>query len=287
LKIWILGAGGQLGTALIDLCQAEKIPFISSTRREVDITDRDLLLKKGKGSGCTHIFNCAAFTDVDGAEEASRQCRAVNALGPENIGVVAAELGMQVVHVSTDYVFDGKKETPYTEEDEPNPLGVYGKTKREGEVLLLQQLPTACIIRTSWVFGVQGKNFISSVLSLLQEKGEIHAVEDQVNRATYNRDLARVMLDLACHSGIFHFANEEPISRFQIVQDFYDEANQREIPIKCEKISPALAKDFPARSPRPAYSVLSTKKVERVLGRKPRLWKTVLGNYLDHVKSRM
>lgn len=287
VKIWILGAGGQVGRALVDLCQGEKIPFVASKRSDVDITDLIRLGKEAKRIAPTHILNTAAFTDVDGAEERFRQAHAVNALGPENIGIVASELGIQVVHLSTDYVFDGKKGAPYVEEDLTNPLGVYGKTKREGEVRLLEQLPTACIIRTSWVFGVQGKNFISSALSFLQQKDQIGAVEDQLNRPTYNRDLARVMIDLSCHSGIFHFANQGVVSRFQIVCDFNEEAHLRGIPVRCQKIEPALSKDFPAKSPRPPYSVLSTKKVELTLGRKPRLWETVLGEYLDHVKSHM
>ncbi len=285
MKIWILGAGGQLGGALIDRCSVEKIPFVASKREDIDITDLEALKRMAEKIVCTHIINCAAYTDVDGAEQDEKKAFAVNAQGPENIGIVARENGMHVVQVSTDYVFDGEKEIPYLETDKPNPLGVYGKSKWEGEERLQDQFSSACIVRTSWIFGHQGKNFISSLIKQFQEKDHIHAVEDQVNRATYNRDLAWALVDLCCHSGIFHFANGEPLSRYQIAQDFYKEARARSLPIKCQKISPVSFGVFPVLSPRPVYSVLDTEKVARVLGRKPRLWETVLGEYFDHVST--
>jgi len=283
MKIWILGAKGQLGAALIDCCQMARIPFVSSSRADLDITNLEELKRGAEKVQCTHIMNCAAFTDVDAAEKNDKKAYAVNAQGPENLGILACEFSVQVVHVSTDYVFDGEKNVPYIETDQPNPLGVYGKSKWEGEQRLLDYLPTACIVRSSWIFGHAGKNFISSILSLLQNKVQILAVDDQINRVTFNRDLAQALLDLACHSGIFHFANGEALSRYQIVQDFFEEVQKRGLPIKCEKISPISHQAFPNLSPRPAYSVLSTDKVEEILGRKPRLWKTVLGEYLDHV----
>lgn len=285
MKVWILGAGGQVGRALVDFCQAENIRFVAATHAEADITNLEQLQRAADKIAPTHILNAAAFTDVDGAETQFERAHAVNALGPEHIGIVAAERDIHVVHLSTDYVFDGLKETPYVEEDPTSPLGVYGKTKREGEERLFEQLPTACIIRTSWVFGILGKNFISYALSILQNKERIEAVDDQQNRPTYNRDLARAMLDLSSHSGLFHFANHGVVSRYQIVLDFQAEAHKRGIPIRCKEIVPVLSTAFPAKSPRPLRSILSTAKIERVLGRKPRLWETVLGEYLNHVKA--
>ncbi|NGX37487.1 MAG: dTDP-4-dehydrorhamnose reductase [Chlamydiae bacterium] len=282
MKIWILGAAGQLGSALIDRCQIEKIPFVASKRSDIDITDLEQLKKGAQG---THIINCAAYTDVDGAEKNSKRAYAVNSIGPENLGILAREEGMKILHVSTDYVFDGEKRIPYEEADRPNPLGVYGKSKWEGEERLLDQMHSACIVRTSWIFGHTGKNFISSLLSKLKNEAHLEAVEDQINRATYNRDLAYALIDLCCHSGIFHFANGEPQSRFDIASDFYEEAMARNIPLKCQKISPVSAGSFPSVSPRPQYSALDTKKVALVLGRKPRMWKTILGEYFDHVTS--
>ncbi len=286
MKILILGAGGQLAKALIDYCCVKHIRFKACRRHDLDITDLEQLKREIEKGHYTHIVNCAAFTDVDEAEKISHQAYAVNGEGPENLGMVARENGIAVVHVSTDYVFDGEKQTPYSEEDRPNPLGVYGKSKWEGEQRLLEQLPTATIIRTSWVFGRMGKNFISCILEKLHVLEEIQAVDDQINRATYNRDLAKVLIDLSCHSGIFHFANETALSRYQIVQDFYQIAKERKLPIKCQKISPISLESFASLSPRPKSSVLDTQKVTGVLGRKPRLWETVLGEYFDHVAAK-
>lgn len=283
MKIWILGAGGQLGRALIDRCQILGIPFVASTRRDLDITNLENFKRVAETNDCTHIINCAAYTNVDGAEKEEIEAYLVNAIGPENIGIVAKENGKKVVHLSTDYVFDGEKKEPYTEEDRPNPLGIYGKSKWEGEHRLLQQFPTACIIRTSWIFGHEGKNFISSLLSKMREDSAVKVVEDQINRATYNRDLAGILIDLCCHSGIFHFANEDPLSRYQIAKDFYEEAKLRGILLKCQQIIPISSKEFQAVSPRPSFSVLDTKKVTLALGRKPRVWKTILKEYFDYV----
>ena len=284
MKVWILGGGGgQLGIAVAELCQKLKIPFVSSVRKETDITDLEQLQFQCGLLQPTHIINCAAFTDVDGAEKQSETAYAVNAKGPENLGRLGLEFPVKVVHVSTDYVFDGEQNAPYSETDRPNPLGIYGKSKYEGELRLLNDLPTACIVRSSWIFSHIGKNFISSVLSLLQNQPHIKAVSDQINRATYSHDLAQALVDLSSSSGIFHFANEKPLSRYQIVQDFYSEAKKRGFPIKCEKISSISSSAFPSLSPRPPYSVLDTHKVERTLGRKPRMWETVLGDYLNRV----
>jgi dTDP-4-dehydrorhamnose reductase len=277
MLVWILGAGGQLGSALKDYCEGENIPVVASSHVQADITDLEGLKRQAQRITPTHIINCAAYTDVDGAEKNGQQAYAVNALGAENVGIIGREMGIKVVHVSTDYVFAGDKDSPYLETDRPNPLGVYGKSKLEGELRLLEQLGTACIVRTSWIFGQRGKNFISRALELLQTKEQIEAIDDQINRATYNRDLAGALLDLSCHSGIFHFANGDAMTRYQIIKDFHALARQRNVPVKCQKISP-IGSDDPIR---PKYSVLGTKKVELVLGRKPRVWETVLGDYFD------
>lgn len=282
MKVWILGAGGQLGSALIDASHSARVPCVSSKRSDLDITDLDALRFACERIAPTHIINCAAYTDVDRAEVEEEAAYAVNATGPANLGILATEFPVKVVHVSTDYVFDGEKREPYEESDPTRPINVYGKSKLEGELQLFEHFPTACVVRTSWIFGRSGRNFISSVLSMLQQKTHIEAVDDQVNRATYNRDLAMALLDLSAHSGLFHFANSEPISRYQIVQDFFEKGKELGLPIKCQKISPVSSEGFSPPAPRPAYSVLSTKKVEGVLGRKPRVWNTILGDYFEH-----
>lgn len=283
MKIWILGAKGQLGGALMDQCSRSKIPFVAADRKTTDITLLDQLKEQAEKNQCTHIINCAAYTNVDLAEKESAKAHAVNALGPENLGILGKEFDLKILHVSTDYVFDGQKGKPYQETDHPHPLGVYGKTKFEGEKRLLEMFPKACIVRSSWIFGQPSKNFISSIFSLLKNQETVRVVSDQINRATYHRDLAQVLLGLVDQQGIFHFANEKPLSRYQMMQDFSREMTKRNIPMKCQEIIPISAKDFPALSPRPLYSVLSTDKITAVLGRKPRAWETVLSEYIDYV----
>lgn len=285
MKIWILGAGGQVGMALAQKCVALGIPFFSSTHQEVDIVDLETLKRVASGLDCTHLINCAAYTNVDGAEKEREKSFSINAKGPENLALIARENGVRFVHISTDYVFDGEKKEPYQEEDKPNPLGVYGKSKWEGEQRVFEMFPDACIVRTSWVFGKEGKNFISSLLSKMEKESYLQAVHDQVNRATYHRDLAAALIDLASHSGLFHFANEGLLSRYQIAKDFYKEAVARGLSLKCQEIVPVSGKEFPAPSPRPSFSVLDTKKVSLALGRKPRMWNTVLREYFDEIVS--
>lgn len=282
MKMWILGAKGQLGAALIHHCSKNKIPFVASDREQADITLLNQLKQLAEKNQCTHVINCAAYTNVDLAEKESTKAHLVNAIGPENLGVIGKEFNLKIVHVSTDYVFDGQKGEPYTETDLPHPLGVYGKTKLKGEELLIETFPKACIVRSSWIFGQSNKNFISSIFSLLKNQEKVRVVSDQINRATYYRDLAKVLIEISDQKGIFHFANEKPLSRYQIVQDFFREMQKRNIPMKCQEIIPISAKDFPALSPRPPYSVLSTDKITAFLGRKPREWETVLSEYLDH-----
>lgn len=272
-----------MGSALQKVCADKQIPFIASTHRDADITDLNNLKYLASSNRATLLINCAAFTDVDGAEKASREAYEINAKGPENLSKLASEFPIKIIHLSTDYVFDGEKSSPYTEEDTPRPLGVYGKSKYEGELRLLEGCPNACVVRTSWVFGPGGKNFISSIPALLNQKEHVQAVTDQINRPTYHVDLARDLLSFASQQGIFHYANTGILSRYQIVLDFYEELQRRGVPLACQKISPLTSEAFPARSPRPKYSVLSTEKTERVLGRKPRLWKTVLEEYLDQL----
>lgn len=284
MKVWILGARGQVGSALIDLCHRTHFPFVASSSQEADITDLDNLLRLADKHQCTHLINCGAYTDVDGAESNISRAYEVNATGPENLGHLARCFPIKIVHLSSDYVFDGEKGSPYVETDAPNPLGIYGKSKWEGEKRLLDLYPSACIVRTSWVFGGLQKNFISSVLTLLKGKEQLKVVSDQINRPTFNKDLAQALLDLSCHSGIFHFANHGALSRFQIVKDFYQEAVNRGMPLLCKEIAPISYAALPTASPRPANSVLDTTKIEGVLGRKPRMWETVLREYFDYVK---
>jgi dTDP-4-dehydrorhamnose reductase len=283
MKIWIIGSGGLLGSTMSRICQKRNLAFLSTTREEIDITSLELLQRFAEKIQPTHIINCAAYTDVDAAEREPKEAFAVNATGAENIAQTARESGAKFLHISTDYVFSGsERTTPFSELDICQPIGVYGASKREGELRVLQEFPQACILRTSWLFGSKGKNFISGLLQLLQSREMIQATSDQLGRATYAQDLAEAALALICHSGVFHFANQGEVSRYKIAEAMKAAALERGVKIACKEILPVRASDFPTVAPRPRYSVLCTKKVEGILGWKPRGWKEVVSEYVAH-----
>lgn len=284
MKIWVIGSNGMLGSSLLNLCSKKGIAAVGASHKEADITDVAQLIEKSREIRPSHIVNCAAYTDVDGAEKNREQIFAVNAQGPENIAIVAKSAGAQLVHISTDYVFDGQGERPYREEDECHPLNVYGQSKREGELRVLDVLPTACILRTSWIFGPKGKNFISSVVKWLQEKDELQVVADQYGKPTYCNDLAEAILKLLDVEGIVHFANENPRSRYQIACDVMEMMKMRGIPIKCEKITPVLTAQFPTSAVRPAYSVLDTTKYFHLTNQRPRPWGEAINELINAFK---
>ncbi len=283
MKVWILGGNGLLGTEVFRLCREQKMDCAAAARETVDITSLEQLKIGAASIHPTHIVNCAAYTNVDRAEQETGSSFAVNAIGPENVGIVARQIGAKVVHVSTDYVFGNREESPFQETDSCCPIGVYAKSKWEGEKRLLDELPSACIIRTSWLFGAKGGNFLSALLGFLRTKPELRVVADQRGRPTFSKDLAQAILALLCHSGIFHFANEGVLSRYQIAQDMHDEAKKRGVQLACQTIIPVASQEFPTLAHRPAYSVLSTDKIAGVLGKKPRAWSEVLSEYLTHV----
>lgn len=279
MKIWILGKDGLLGSSLLE----QDINCIGSSHTEADITSLDSLKKFVDVYQPTHIVNCAAFTDVDGAEKNFERAFAVNALGAENVGKLARQKGISVLHISTDYVFDGTADVPYLETDFCSPLGEYGKSKREGELRLLEEYPSACIVRTSWLFGGKGKNFISSLLNLLKKQSELKVVSDQKGKPTYSKDLAHAVVQLLSHSGIYHFANRGEMSRYEIAVEVCNLANEMGASMACNKITAVPSTEFPTPAKRPAYSVLSTSKVESILGRTPRHWKEAFKEFLPHV----
>jgi dTDP-4-dehydrorhamnose reductase len=283
MKVWILGSGGLLGTAVNHLCQEQKIECVAALREEVDITSLDQLQKHAEAIEPSHIINCAAYTNVDGAEKEAGLSFAVNAIGPENIGIVARQNGIKVVHISTDYVFGSRTEVPFVETDPCCPIGMYAKSKWEGENRLLDELSSACIIRTSWLFGSKGRSFLSSLFGFLCTQPEVRAVADQRGRPTFCRDLAETVLALLCHSGIFHFANEGILTRYQMAQDMHEEAKKRGAFLACQTIVPVGSSDFPTLAERPMYSVLNTDKITTLLGKKPRSWSEVLNEYLTYV----
>jgi dTDP-4-dehydrorhamnose reductase len=279
-KVWVLGSTGMLGSELCLLLKKKGIPFVGTDKGQADVSSLKSLENFSKDLEISHIFNCTAYKKVDQAEKEKDLASLVNAQGPENMGRLAGEKGAKLIHFSTDYVFEGSRFYPYCEEDTPNPLNTYGNTKWEGEKRLLALMPDACIIRTSWLCGHHGLNFISKMLKLMQEKSEIKVVHDQKGRPTFCEDLAACAWELRDCSGIFHFANTGEASWYEFALGIYEEAKKK-FPLVCEKMIPISSDQFPALAKRPAYSVLDTKKVEALLKRRPRSWKEALQTYMQ------
>lgn len=281
MNVWVIGSQGLLGSALLDCCLQKGIQAVGTSHGEADICNLEQLRDKVNEIKPTHIINCAAYTNVDGAEKDSKSAFAVNCEGAANAASVAKEYGARFIHISTDFVFDGKGDRPYREEDTCAPINEYGKSKWEGEKKVLEIMPTACIIRTSWVFGSRGKNFICSLLGWFQEREQLQMVSDHKGKPTYSVDLAEAVTRLFNAEGIVHFANSGEVSRYQIAMDLWEAMKQKGIEIKCQSIQPVPSSQFQAIAERPSYSALDTSKYVSMTSFKPRPWLEAASEFLD------
>ncbi len=282
MRIWITGSRGMLGSAILSYCQNHRIEVSSTDRQSADVCHLDPLYDHVSKYKPTHVINCAAYTDVDGAEKNPALAFAVNAEGAANMALVAKKCGARLIHISTDYVFNGLGTTPYCEEDSCAPLNVYGMSKWEGEKRVLDIFPKACILRSSWLFGSKGKNMISSLLHLFGERGQLEVVYDQRGKPTYCDDLVKAVISLLDFEGIIHFSNEGEASRYHIALDLLEAVQSAGIAVKCQKIVPVPSTQFATLAPRPMYSVLDTNKYTRLTSNKPRPWKETLIEFLSN-----
>lgn len=278
-KIWVIGAQGLLGKALLKQCQARGIDVVGTSKQEADITCLEALQRCAQKIAPSHIVNCAAYTNVDGAETEYERAWSINAQGAEHVALAAREVDARLVHISTDTVFDGTQDRARGEDETTCPVNAYGRSKWEGE----QRVQLACVVRTSWLFGSGGKNFLSSLLSALKTKEEMRIVADQWGKVTYAPDLAHAVLDLLDASGIYHFANAGVVSRYELAQGLFEELCGRGTPLVCKHVHPVGKEAFPLPAPRPTYSILSTDKYTHVTGKEPRHWKEALASFLDEV----
>ncbi|HSX12683.1 MAG TPA: dTDP-4-dehydrorhamnose reductase [Rhabdochlamydiaceae bacterium] len=281
MLIWILGSDGLLGKSMQLCLKQRQIPFFATNRMQADITQLELLKDIAQKQRPTHIINCAAYNHVDQAEKEPAQAYAVNAQGPENLGRLSAAFGIKIVHVSTDYVFDGEKKSPYLETDLCAPKNVYGASKREGEKKLLAVAPGACVVRTSWLFGKGGINFISKLPQLFLTHEELEVDAKHISRPTFCFDLAEALVEFLSKSGIFHYAGSLSVSRFQVAEQILKIGNALGLPFKCRAIKPLHNPTFNAL--RPLYSVLDISYIESMLKSRPRPLEETLKELLKDV----
>jgi len=279
-KIWIVGAEGVLGKALLKQCALFGISAVGTGKAEADITRRECLEEKAREISPTHVVNCAAYTNVDLAETEYDKAFQVNALGAQNIAETARDSGARLIHISTDFVFDDSCERPFREQAQTKPVNAYGKSKCEGEKRVHLCYPDACTIRTSWLFGRGGKNFFSSMIHWLQTKERVAAVHDQLGCATYAPDLSRAILDLLDEKGIFHFVHPNPASRFEMAQFAYVFMQKQGLALACKQVIALSKEAFPMPAARPICSVLCTEKYTRTTGKTPRDWQEALKEFI-------
>ena len=245
------------------------LPFVGSDQ-EIDITRPAALRDFAHGREIRWIVNCAAYTAVDHAEEEPDRAFALNADGVGNVAEVAEQLGAGLIHLSTDYVFDGCGSSPYTEQHPAAPVSAYGRSKAAGEVLAMERCSRSYVLRTSWLYGPRGKNFVSTMLKLMQERDVVKVVDDQSGCPTYTADLARAIATIVQNRtdehGIYHFANRGPTTWFEFAKEIYEQARRRGLLSRGCAIEPCATRDFATPAKRPAYSVLSTEKIRRVFG---------------------
>jgi dTDP-4-dehydrorhamnose reductase len=232
------------------------------------------------------VYNCAAFTDVDGCEDREEVAAAVNAKGVGVLAGEAARIGAALVHISTDYVFDGSKTTPYVEEDRTSPISAYGRTKLAGEEALLAQKPENWyIMRTSWLYGPGGKNFVDTIARLALERDELRVVADQFGCPTYTEELAAGMIALVeagAESGIYHFSGEGETSWHGFATAIVEELRRLGAKVTASQVVPVKTGEFPTKAARPAYSVMSKEKISGAVGWRPAAWRDTLARYLEN-----
>jgi dTDP-4-dehydrorhamnose reductase len=289
MMIWLIGIKGMLGTEVARLFEARGIPYLG-TDRELDITQMETLRAFAEAhSPISWIVNCAAYTAVDRAEDDALTCERINRDGVANIARVAAEMKAALIHLSTDYVFNGTASRPYREDDEPCPIGVYGKTKQAGEAAIQEIHQAAYIIRTAWLYGAYGKNFVTTMLRLMEERDSLSVVNDQRGSPTWAYDLARLILRListaaegkAVPYGIYHFSNEGNISWFDFASEIYRQARKQGLLTHECTLKPCTSAEFPAKVTRPKYSVLDKSKIKAALGMDVPDWKLSLRAFLE------
>ena len=301
--IWLIGSKGMLGTEVASQLTAAKIPFVTSDS-DVDITDYDALeafaLRAVSQAGGDHkldyIINCAAYTAVDKAEDEREKAAAVNAKGVENIARTARNNGATLIHISTDYVFDGTGCTdaagnlrPYTESDAKAPLGVYGKTKSDGEDAVIQGMAKYYILRTAWLYGLHGHNFVYTMTKLTGSRDEIKVVSDQRGTPTNAATLAAVIAELVQADekhfvpfGIYHVTDEGETNWHAFTLEINRLAKKhKRIDAKHEcRILPCTTEEYPTKAKRPAYSVLDKTKIQKALGIKLPPWQKSLESFM-------
>lgn len=284
-KVWVTGAGGQLGSEFKDFANEHQSMFqyIYTTSTDLDITHFDAVRNFVEQHAFEYIINCAAYTKVDLCETEVDVCNAVNHQGAENLAKVAAEFNCKLIHISTDYVFDGNATVPYREDSPVNPLSVYGKAKLRAEEAVIFFAPNSIIIRTAWLYSSHKVNFVKTMLRLMSEREQLSIVNDQRGTPTYAKDLAEaitLILDNAeggeWKKGIYHFSNLGETTWYEFAKKIKQLAN-----IESCELKPIETKDYPTAAVRPLYGVMDKSKIQNTFHFTIPHWEESLERFLN------
>jgi dTDP-4-dehydrorhamnose reductase len=286
--IWLIGNRGMLGTEVHRRLQARDLGHIA-TDLDLDITDWNALREFSDPLPLSWIVNCSAYTAVDRAEDEIEKVFRINSEGVRNLALLAREKGAGLLHISTDYVYDGKKEGAYLETDAPNPPGVYGRSKLQGEQHIRENLDRHIILRTAWLYGPGGGNFVLTMLRLFQERDEVRVVDDQWGSPTLAGDLADVILRIVTREkipyGTYHFTNEGRTNWFEFAREIYREARQTGLLDREVSLVPIKTEQYPTKASRPANSCLSKEKIKEALKITIRPWQEALTECITGISS--
>ena len=274
MRIAVTGAAGMLGRDVLRAAAAVNHEVVPLSRRELDVTDADAVARRIAAAAPDAVVNCAAYTDVDGAQGELNAAMAANAEGAGAVATAAAAAGASVVYPSSDYVFDGSKRAPYVESDEPRPLSVYAQSKLAGERMTAEANPRHFVVRSAWLFGIAGRNFPDTMLRLASDHGEVVVVRDQIGSPTYTGHLAEAivrLVDTEAH-GVHHIAAAGECSWYELALELF-----RQAAVDCRVFS-CTTEELGRPAPRPPYSALATERPEAILLPE---WELGLAAYLD------
>lgn len=280
MRVLVTGVKGQLGFDVVNELEKRGHEAVGVDVQEMDITDAEAVEKVITEANVEAVIHCAAYTAVDAAEDNIDICRKVNAEGTENIAKVCKKLDQKMIYISTDYVFNGEGERPWEPDDEREPLNVYGQTKYEGELAVEKHLDKYFIVRIAWVFGVNGKNFIKTMLNLGETRDELGVVNDQIGSPTYTYDLSVLLVDMVESDkyGRYHATNEGLCTWYEFAVEIFKQAGMN------VKVNPVTSDMFPAKAKRPHNSRMSKDKLtENGFNHLP-TWQDALKRYLEIIR---
>lgn len=291
--IWLVGKNGMLGSEVVELLESLGLEYCSSDI-EVDITDRAAIQEFVQDKAIDWIVNCAAYTAVDKAEDNSAAAERLNIHGPGNLAATAASIGARIIHISTDYVFGSVGEQieplrPLTETDPTGPESEYGRTKLLGEKAIAEHTSRHFIIRIAWLYGKWGKNFVYTMLRLLEEKQQLQVVDDQVGCPTWSREVAKLILKIierdSTAFGTYHYCGRGQVSWYGFTTKIAEYAHQLGLVQEPARVEPCSSEEYPTKARRPKWSVLSTSKAEDTFGLTSPAWQQSLYTFLSELSK--